>query len=77
MIEAYLLIMARKGRSVELANKLMRMHQVKKIDITEGEYDIVAEINARNESKLTNIVHENIGKLVDVQLISPLLVKHQ
>lgn len=76
MIEAYLLILARKGRSIELANKLMKMHHVKKIDITQGEYDIIVEINAKNETKLVNIVHENIGKLGDVQLISPLIVKH-
>ncbi len=76
MAEAYLLIMAREGRSIDLANKLMKMHQVKKIEMTQGEYDIVAEISAKNEGKLVNIVHENIGKLGDVQLISPLIVRH-
>jgi DNA-binding Lrp family transcriptional regulator len=76
MVEAYLLILARKGRNIELANKLMKMHYIKKIDIIQGEYDLIAEINAKNESKLANIVHENISKLGDVQLISPLIVKH-
>jgi len=75
MTEAYLLILARKGRCLELANKLMRMHYIKKLEITHGEYDIIAEINAKNEFKLSNIVHENIEKLRDVQLISPLIVR--
>lgn len=75
MVEAYLLILARKGRSIYLANKLMRMHWVKRLDITEGEYDIIAEISAKNEGKLDNIMHENIEKLGDVKLISPLIVK--
>lgn len=76
MIEAYLLILAREGRKINLANKLMKMHWVKKLDITQGEYDIIAEVNAKNEFKLHNIVHENIAKLGDVQLISPLIVKN-
>ena len=76
MLEAYLLIVARRGRSKELVNKLMKMHCVKKIDLTQGEYDIIAEIEAKNEGKLNNIMHENIRKLGDVQLISPLIVKH-
>lgn len=75
MAEAYLLILARQGRKLNLASKLMKMHCVKKVDITQGEYDMIAEINAKNEFKLNNIVHENIGKLGDVQLISPLIVK--
>ena len=76
MIEAYLLILAGKGKRRKLADKLMRMHYVKNIDMTQGEYDLVAEIKAKNESKLDNIVHENISKLSGVQLISPLIVRH-
>ena len=76
MIEAYLLIMARKGKTTELANKLMKMHFIKKIDLTQGEYDVIAEVNAKNEGKLDNIVHENIRKLRDVEFISPLIVRH-
>ena len=76
MIEAYLLILARKGRSIDLANKLMRMHWIKKLDLTQGEYDLIAEITAKNENKLVNIVHENIEKLGDVELISPLIVRY-
>ncbi len=76
MIEAYLLILARNGKSMNLANKLMKMHYVKKIDMTQGEYDLIAEIEAKNELKLDNIVHKNIEKLGDVQLISPLIVRH-
>lgn len=76
MKEAYLLITAREGRIKELANKLVKMHYVKKIDMTQGEYDIIAEINAKNEFKLDNIVHENLMKLRDVELISPLLVRN-
>ena len=75
MTEAYLLILARDGRKFNLASKLMKMHQVKRVDITQGEYDIIAEIKAKNELKLNNIVRENIAKLGDVQLISPLIVK--
>ncbi len=76
MIEAYLLILAGKGKSKRLADKLMKMHYVKKIDMTQGEYDLVAEIKAKNEFKLDNLVHENIGKLGGVQLVSPLIVRH-
>ncbi|MEK6835992.1 MAG: Lrp/AsnC ligand binding domain-containing protein [Nanoarchaeota archaeon] len=76
MLEAYLLIVARKGRSMELANKLMKMHFIKRIDITQGEYDVIAEVNAKNEGKLDNIVHENIRKLRDVKLVSPLIVRN-
>lgn len=76
MLEAYLLIVARKGRNIELANKLMKMHFIKRIDITQGEYDVIAEVNAKNEGKLDNIVHENIRKLRDVKLVSPLIVRN-
>ena len=75
MVEAYLLIMAREGRSLALANKLMRMHWIRKIDVTQGQYDIVAEIKANSEGKLDNIVHQNIEKLGDVELVSSLIVK--
>ena len=67
--------MARDGRSLVLANKLMKMHWVKRIDVTQGQYDIIAEIKANSEGKLDNIVHQNIEKLGDVELVSPLIVK--
>jgi DNA-binding Lrp family transcriptional regulator len=67
--------MARKGRSLELANKLIKMHYVKNVNITHGEYDMIAEVNAKDEDKLKNIVHKNIEKLKDVKLISPLIIK--
>ena len=59
-----------------IANKLMKMHFIKRIDITQGEYDVIAEVNAKNEGKLDNIVHENIRKLRDVKLVSPLIVRN-
>ena len=54
----------------------MKMHWVKRLDLIQGEYDIIAEVTAKNEDKLDNIVHENIEKLGDVKLISPLIVKN-
>ncbi len=75
MESAFVLITTKYGRAQEVANKLMKMHSVKNIETVQGEYDIVAEINAKNHGKLENIMHENIRKLKNVELISPLIVK--
>ena len=77
MASAFVLITTKYGMAEDVANKLMKMQNVKNIETVQGEYDIVAEINAKNESKLENVMHENIRRLKNVQLISPLLVKHQ
>ena len=77
MASAFVLILTKYGMAEDVANKLMKMQNVKNIETVQGEYDIVAEINAKNESKLENVMHENIRRLKNVQLISPLLVKHQ
>ena len=77
MASAFVLIMTKYGMAEDVANKLMKMQNVKNIETVQGEYDIVVEINAKNESKLENVMHENIKRLKNVQLISPLLVKHQ
>ena len=77
MASAFVLIMTKYGMAEDVANKLMKMQNVKNIETVQGEYDIVVEINAKNESKLENVMHENIRRLKNVQLISPLLVKHQ
>ena len=77
MASAFVLIATKYGMAEDVANKLMKMQNVRNIETVQGEYDIVAEINAKNESKLENVMHENIRRLKNVQLISPLLVKHQ
>ena len=75
MASAFLLITTKQGTTVEVANKLMKMQNVKTIEEVQGEYDIVAEINAKNEIKLENIMHENIRRLKNVDLVSPLMIK--
>ena len=77
MASAFLLITTKQGTTVEVANKLMKMQNVKTIEEVQGEYDIVAEINAKNEIKLENIMHENIRRLKNVELVSPLIIKEQ
>ena len=76
MVSAYVLITTKYGRAEEVANKLMKMQNIKNIETVQGEYDIIAQIDAKNEYKLENIMHENIRKLKNIELISPLLVKH-
>ncbi len=77
MASAFVLITTKQGTTVEVANKLMKMQNVKTIEEVQGEYDIVAEINAKNEIKLENIMHENIRRLKNVELVSPLIIKEQ
>ena len=60
----------------EVASKLMKMQNIKKIDTVEGEYDIIAEVDAKNEIKLENIMHENIKRLKNVEIVSPLMLKN-
>ena len=77
MASAFVLITTKQGTTVEVASKLMKMQNVKTIEEVQGEYDIVAEINAKNEIKLENIMHENIRRLKNVELVSPLIIKGQ
>ena len=77
MVSAFVLITTKQGTTLEVANKLMKMQNVKTIEEVQGEYDIVAEINAKNEIKLENIMHENIRRLKNVELVSPLIIKEQ
>ena len=60
----------------EVASKLMKMQNIKKIDTVEGEYDIIAEVDAKKEIKLENIMHENIKRLKNVEIVSPLMLKN-
>ena len=66
MVSAFVLITTKQGTTVEVASKLMKMQNVKTIEEVQGEYDIVAEINAKNEIKLENIMHENIKKFKNI-----------
>ncbi|MEK6932398.1 MAG: Lrp/AsnC ligand binding domain-containing protein [Nanoarchaeota archaeon] len=76
MASAFVLIATKYGKAEEVAYKLNRMQNIKNIEAVEGEYDLIAEIDAKNEIKLTNIMHENIRKLKNVALVSPLMVKN-
>jgi len=75
MVSAFVLISTKYGKAEEVACKLMRMQNVKKIETVEGEYDIIVEVDAKNEIKLENIMHENIRRLKNVDLVSPLMIK--
>jgi len=75
MVSAFVLITTKFGRSEEVAQKLMRMQNIKHIETVQGEYDIIAEVDAKNELKLENIMHENIKRLKNVELISPLIIR--
>lgn len=77
MASAFVLITTKQGTTEEVASKLMKMQNVKAIEEVQGEYDIVAEIDAKNEIKLENIMHENIKRLKNVELVSPLIIKEQ
>ena len=76
MTSAFVLITTKYGRAEEVASKLMKMQNIKNIETVQGEYDIIAEVSAKNEYKLENIMHENIRRLKNVELVSPLLLKH-
>ena len=77
MASAFVLITTKFGMAEEVASKLMKMQNIKKIDTVQGEYDIIAEVDAKNEIKLDNIMHENIKRLKNVELVSPLMLKKQ
>jgi len=74
MASAFVLITTKYGKSGEVANKLMKMQNIKNIETVQGEYDIIAEVHAKNESKLENVMHENIRRLKNIELVSSLLV---
>lgn len=76
MASAFVLIAARNGMTKEVENKLMRMQSVRNIETVQGEYDLIAEVEAKNELKLDNIMHENIMKLKNVAFVSPLIKKY-
>ncbi len=76
MVSAFVLITTKFGRAEEVAYKLMRMQNIKHIETVQGEYDIIVEIDAKNELKLDNIMRENIKKLKNVELVSPLIVRN-
>ena len=76
MASAIVLIAAKNGRAKEVESKLMKMQNVRRIENVRGEYDLIAEIDAKNEIKLENIMHENIMKLKNVDFVSPLIKKY-
>ena len=75
MASAFVLITTKYGKAEEVANKLMRMQNISNIETVQGEYDIIAEVHAKDESKLENVMQENIRRLKNIELISPLLVR--
>ena len=77
MASAFVLITTKFGMAEEVASKLMKMQNIKRIDTVQGEYDIIAEVDAKNEIKLDNIMHENIKRLKNVEIVSPLMLKKQ
>ncbi len=76
MASAIVLIAAKSGMAREVENKLMKMQNISKIEEVKGEYDLIAEVDAKNEIKLDNIMRENIMKLKNVAFVSPLIKKY-
>jgi len=55
MINAYILISIRPGKSDNIIRKMRKLENVEKISIVAGEYDIVVRVNVKTLEKLLKV----------------------
>ncbi|MEM2907691.1 MAG: Lrp/AsnC ligand binding domain-containing protein [Candidatus Hadarchaeales archaeon] len=66
MAQAYVFVTAAIGKVKQVAKDLERLPGVKSVHIVTGPYDIVVFLEAKDLTKLTDTVVENIHKIKGV-----------
>jgi DNA-binding Lrp family transcriptional regulator len=60
MVRAYVLISATAGKSLEVATKLQGQEGILKADPISGEYDVIAEVEARDIAGIGKLIVEKV-----------------
>lgn len=67
MEKAYVLIGCELGREDEVVTRLREIKGVRRATITYGDYDIVVEVEAPNESQMDKLVTKTIRQLPNIR----------
>ena len=63
---AYMLIQTAHGKVQNVAEKLLKLKEVKEIHTLYGEFDIIAKIETQNMAKLQDFVANKIRPIKDI-----------
>ena len=72
MIRAYLLIITKPGSESRIANKLIRMKEVKDIEVVYGDYDVVVKVEFPHMDKLSEFV-KSLRAIKDIKNTSTMI----
>ena len=72
MIRAYLLVITKPGSESRIANKFLKLPEVKDIEVVYGDYDIVMKVEFSNMDKLSEFV-KNLRALKDIKSTSTMI----
>ena len=62
-LKAYILINTQIGKTAEVAQRLSKMAEVKRLDVIMGPYDIIAEVETEDHDSLSYIVMHKMQTL--------------
>ena len=66
MVQAYILVTASTGKVRQVSKELGHLKSVKSVHVVTGPYDIVVLAEAKDLTKLTNVLVEGIHKIKGV-----------
>lgn len=73
MITAYLAMLVKPGEESTVADKLMKLPEVKDVDIVYGEYDIIAKIKVKDMEALQKFLITKIRKIDEIDRTSTMI----
>ena len=73
MITAYLAMLVKPGEESTVADKLMKMSEVKDVDVVYGEYDIIAKIKVKDMEALQKFLISKIRSIDEIDRTSTMI----
>jgi DNA-binding Lrp family transcriptional regulator len=73
MVVAYVLLIVKPGEESKVAEKLIKMKEVKDVSVVYGEYDIVAKVEKTNMEELQNFLIKQIRAMDEVERTSTMI----
>ena len=72
MIRAYVMVIVDQGTGSMVASKLIKMDEVKDVEVVYGEYDVIAKVEYSDMKGLNDFV-SNLRKISDVKRTSTMI----
>ena len=72
MIRAYVMVIVDQGTGSMVASKLIKMNEVKDVEVVYGEYDVIVKVEYPDMNGLNQFI-SNLRKISDVKRTSTMI----